>query len=114
MDGYRPPVKAVVDTNIVAYLLLGTEGFAQEAKACFNTVSHPVAPAHWEAELTHTTRDGRQIVVESRQVLVQEAVGRRLVLETNRDITARKHAEQALAAERERLLVTLSSGPLLR
>ena len=46
-------MKAVVDTNVVAYLLLGTEGFVTEAKTCFNTVSHPIAPAHWEAELTN-------------------------------------------------------------
>ncbi len=46
-------MKVVVDTNVVAYLLLGTEAFLDEAKACFNTVSNPVAPAHWEAELTN-------------------------------------------------------------
>ena len=46
-------MKAVVDTNVVAYLLLGTAGFVDEAKACFNTVSNPIAPAHWEAELTN-------------------------------------------------------------
>jgi len=46
-------VKVVVDTNVVAYLLLGTDVFADEVKACFNTVSKPIAPAHWEAELTN-------------------------------------------------------------
>jgi len=46
-------VKAVLDTNVVAYLLLGTEGFVDEAATCFNTVSSPIAPAHWEAELTN-------------------------------------------------------------
>lgn len=46
-------MKVVVDTNVVAYLLLGTEGFVHEAKACFGTVSSPIAPAHWEAELTN-------------------------------------------------------------
>lgn len=46
-------MKAVVDTNVVAYLLLGTEGLVDEAAACFNTVSNPIAPAHWEAELTN-------------------------------------------------------------
>jgi len=44
-------MRAVVDTNVVAYLLLGTEAFVDEARACFETVSSPVAPAHWEAEL---------------------------------------------------------------
>jgi predicted nucleic acid-binding protein len=46
-------VKAVVDTNVVAYLLLGTEGFVEEARACFEQVAEPMAPAHWEAELTN-------------------------------------------------------------
>jgi predicted nucleic acid-binding protein len=46
-------VKAVVDTNVVAYFLLGTEAFVDEVRACFETVSDPVAPAHWEAELAN-------------------------------------------------------------
>ena len=46
-------MKVVVDTNVVAYLLLGAESFVDEARACFNTASNPIAPAHWEAELTH-------------------------------------------------------------
>jgi PAS domain S-box-containing protein len=50
----------------------------------------------WAGELTHTTRDGRKIIVESRHVLMREADGRRLVLETNRDITERKRAAEAL------------------
>ena len=50
----------------------------------------------WSGELTHTTRDGRRIIVESRHVLMREADGRRFVLETNRDITERKRAEHAL------------------
>jgi PAS domain S-box-containing protein len=55
----------------------------------------------WTGELTHTTRDGRKIIVESRHVLMRETDGRRLVLETNRDITDRKRAEaqQKRAAE---------------
>jgi PAS domain S-box-containing protein len=50
----------------------------------------------WTGELTHTTRDGRKIIVESRHVLISETDGRRLVLETNRDITDRKQAEAEL------------------
>ena len=46
-------MKVVVDTNVVAYLLLGAEGLVGEARACFDVVSHPIAPAHWEAELTN-------------------------------------------------------------
>jgi PAS domain S-box-containing protein len=55
----------------------------------------------WTGELTQTTRDGRKIIVESRQVMMRDKDGRRLVLETNRDITDRKQAEaeQKRAAE---------------
>jgi PAS domain S-box-containing protein len=66
----------------------------------------------WTGELTHTTRDGRQIIVESRHVLVRQAEGRRLVLETNRDITERKQAETLLAGEKT-LLEMVARGDSL-
>jgi len=53
MDGRGSAVKAVVDTNVVAYLVLGTAGFAEEARTCFETVAAPLAPAHWDAEVTN-------------------------------------------------------------
>src|SRR5579885_2913649 len=56
----------------------------------------------WSGELRHRTRAGRNIVVESRQVLVKTADARLVVLETNRDITARKRAEEALRASEEK------------
>jgi PAS domain S-box-containing protein len=56
----------------------------------------------WYGELTHTTRDGHDIVVESRIVPVSYD-GEMFALETNRDITARKHAEHALRDREERL-----------
>jgi predicted nucleic acid-binding protein len=46
-------VKAVVDTNVIAYLILGTERFADEARAFMDRVTMPIAPAHWEAELAN-------------------------------------------------------------
>jgi hypothetical protein len=45
-------VKAVVDTNVVAYFLLGTEAFVSEARMGLEAVSLPLAPGHWEAELS--------------------------------------------------------------
>src|SRR5262249_37526564 len=47
----------------------------------------------WDGELTHTTPEGRTIVVESRHVRVSYD-GEAYALETNRDITARKQAEE--------------------
>jgi PAS domain S-box-containing protein len=49
----------------------------------------------WYGELTHTTRDGRDIVVESRIVRVAYD-GETFGLETNRDITERKRAEERI------------------
>lgn len=46
-------MKAVVDTNVVAYLLLGTAAFVDEARACFERVVTPLAPSHWEVELAN-------------------------------------------------------------
>lgn len=46
-------MKAVVDTNVIAYLLLGTEKFVAEARAFMSTVSEAQAPSLWEAELAN-------------------------------------------------------------
>jgi PAS domain S-box-containing protein len=49
----------------------------------------------WQGELVHTRRDGTQVIVESRQVLVRDDQGRpTAILEINRDITERKQQEQ--------------------
>ena len=53
----------------------------------------------WEGELTHTCRDGCVVIVESRQMLVCDVQGHRTaILEINRDITERRHLEQAMQA----------------
>jgi predicted nucleic acid-binding protein len=46
-------MKAVVDTNVVAYYLLGTEPFVDEVRQFWRTVDEPCAPTHWEAELAN-------------------------------------------------------------
>jgi predicted nucleic acid-binding protein len=46
-------VKAVVDTNVVAYYLLGTEPFVEEVRQFWRTVEEVCAPTHWEAELAN-------------------------------------------------------------
>ncbi|CAA9483701.1 MAG: diguanylate cyclase/phosphodiesterase (GGDEF & EAL domains) with PAS/PAC sensor(s) [uncultured Rubrobacteraceae bacterium] len=51
---------------------------------------------HWEGELVHHTRDERRVVVESRHVLMRDDSGSASILETNRDITERKEAEDHL------------------
>ncbi|ULA60163.1 MAG: Putative Sensor histidine kinase [Nitrospira sp.] len=46
----------------------------------------------WTGEIHHRTKDGREVLVESRWGLLVTN-GRRLILETNRDITERRHSE---------------------
>jgi PAS domain S-box-containing protein len=67
----------------------------------------------WTGELTHTTRDGLKIIVESRHVLMHEADGRRLVLETNRDITERKRAEVQLRESEEQWRDVFENNPTM-
>lgn len=57
----------------------------------------------WSAELLHTTRDGRRIIVESRQVVVRTSGGVDVVLESNRDVTGRVRAERELREANEAL-----------
>ena len=64
--------------------------------------------SYWFGELVHVTKDGRTVVVESWQQLIKSN-GQSLVLETNRDMTARRQAEELLRQQRELLQVTLSS-----
>jgi len=46
-------VKVVVDTNVVAYLILGTEQFSDEARGFMAALDEAWAPALWEAELAN-------------------------------------------------------------
>ncbi len=46
-------MKAVLDTNVVAYLLLGAQPCADEARAFMATLDEARAPALWEAELAN-------------------------------------------------------------
>jgi len=73
------------------HVLLRTEGVRLEEKD-----EQLLRTGHWEGELTHTTRDGRRVSVESRQTATHTAAGHVLILESGRDITARKLAEDAL------------------
>ena len=49
----------------------------------------------WEGQLTHSRRDGTQVIVESRQVLLQDESGQPgAILEINRDITERERIQR--------------------
>jgi PAS domain S-box-containing protein len=66
----------------------------------------------WMGELRQTTKSGRDVVVESRHQVLEEADGRLLVLESNRDITERKEAEAALALSEEKLRISLEAAQM--
>ena len=65
-------MKVVVDTNVVAYLLLGTDQYVDEARTFMATVDDAQAPALWEAEL------GNALWMATRhQILtIEEAIAR--------------------------------------
>jgi PAS domain S-box-containing protein len=74
-------------------------------------VAQLVASTNWTGELRHTTKDGHPVIVESRQQWVHFD-GRHAVLETNRDISARKQAELAVRESRQQLALALEAGNL--
>jgi PAS domain S-box-containing protein len=67
---------------------------------------------HWSGEVQHTTRDGREVTVESRFQVVK-LDDRWVILEIVRDITARKQAEAALRASEARFRTMADAAPVL-
>ena len=58
----------------------------------------------WDGELVHTRRDGSRAVVSSRWALKRDERGRpKTTLETNNDVTAEKHALEALVEAQAQL-----------
>ncbi len=51
---------------------------------------------YWEGEIRQKTKDGRKIIVESRQAIEESNDGSLIVLETSRDITEKKRAEERI------------------
>ena len=76
-------MKAVVDTNVVAYLLLGTARFVSEARDFMAAVRTPMAPAHWEAEIANVVWMAvRAGVLPPEQGLSRLTLARRLGIES--------------------------------
>lgn len=68
----------------------------------------------WEGELIHTKRDGRQVVVGSRWSLQRDQQGNPVgILETNNDITERRHAEHALRESEEQWKAVFENNPTM-
>ena len=68
-----------------------------------------VEAGEWTGELRRHARDGREVIVESRQQLIKTDHHRRVVLETNRDITDRKRAMERAAFMNQASAVLASS-----
>ncbi len=101
------PERGVVDWNTGAEQLYGfsrAEALGRDIHALLNT-HHTTSltdvlaaleqTGEWTGELRQRARDGREVIVESRQQVIV-VHGERLCLESNRDITERTRAEQAL------------------
>jgi predicted nucleic acid-binding protein len=46
-------MRAVVDTNVIAYYLLGTPAHVAETRRFWEEASEPLAPSLWESELAN-------------------------------------------------------------
>ena len=66
----------------------------------------------WVGEVKHVTEAGRQLIVERHVHLVRERNGRRLVLESDRDITSRKKFVQRLSTEHAVTLILSESATM--
>jgi predicted nucleic acid-binding protein len=62
-----PQVKLVIDTNVVAYFLLGTPKFVAETRAFWKEADELIAPAVWEAELANVVWMATQSRVITRE-----------------------------------------------
>jgi len=70
------------------------------------------AQGEWMGELRQTNKDGREVVVESRQQIIGFGT-RRLVLEINRDISERNRSNERLLRESEaRFRILADSAPV--
>jgi PAS domain S-box-containing protein len=119
----RDPANAIIFWNQGAQSLYGwseQEALGQVSHLLLQTrfpLSYEVTnltleqQGQWEGQLIHTRRDGAQVIVESRQVLVRDTGASNqltAILEINRDITERERLqrEQVEAQARELTLQT--------
>lgn len=63
-------MKAVVDTNVIAYFLLWTRPFLDEAREFWQTTESTLAPSIWEAEYANV------VWMAVRSTLIEQEKGR--------------------------------------
>ena len=72
-------MKAVVDTNVVAYFLLGTPKFASEAREFWDQAEELLAPGIWEAEIANVIwMAARAKVITAQEASAKLALAARL------------------------------------
>ena len=110
-----------MDNRIVTWNLGAQQLYGYSAEEAIGRVSHDLLKTQfplsaialddairntgrWEGKLTHRRKDGSLLVVASVQVLYRDEQGNAVrILEANNDITARKQAEEQMAAQAEEL-----------
>jgi predicted nucleic acid-binding protein len=76
-------MRAVVDTNVVAYYLLGNPLFEADARGFWEGLREPLAPALWEAELANVVwMSVRTGVLAAPEGLAKLHLARRLGIHT--------------------------------
>lgn len=76
-------MRAVVDTNVVAYYLLGNPHFEGEARAFWAELREPLAPALWEAEFANVVwMSVRKGVIPPTEGPLKLRLARRLGIQT--------------------------------
>lgn len=75
----QPSLSAVVDTDVAAYLLLGTEPYAASCGRFFTALRNGIAPATWEVELGNVLwLAARSGVLSHSEALARLKLARRL------------------------------------
>jgi PAS domain S-box-containing protein len=128
---------AILVRDLEGHIIFWNEGaehlYGWTAQEVLNKITHTLLQTHfpislddlnqtleqhgkWEGNLIHYRRDGAQVIVESRQVLVRDEEGRpSAILEINRNITER-HRLQQMEEESEKLkgqFVSMATHELL-
>jgi predicted nucleic acid-binding protein len=76
-------MRAVVDTNVIAYYLLGNPLFEAETRAFWENLREPLAPALWEAEIANVVwMSVRAGVLDTAPALAKLHLARRLGIHT--------------------------------